>query len=67
MFAYQRYGIAVNQRYTPADGSSGTLLVLDVETHAHCDDIVVRNTTTDQEYRIDAFKLAMCRYRLVSE
>lgn len=67
MKEYERYGIAVDQRYRPADGSGGFVIVRDVEKYADCGDVVVFNPATKKEYRIDAFKLAVCRYSLVTE
>ena len=59
------YGIEVGQEYIPADGSKNTLTVLDIETYAYCDDVVVFDHDQNKERRIDAVKLAMVRYRLV--
>lgn len=66
MNAYKHYGIAVGQVYEPADGSGYRLTVVDVETHSDCDDVIVRDELTQQERRIDCFKLAMVRYCLIS-
>lgn len=60
-----RYGVANGQNYVPADGSKGLLIVVDAEKHADCDDVVVYDMLTKQTNRIDAFKLAKCRYSLV--
>ncbi len=65
--AWKRYGIAVGQVYVPADGSSNRLTVRDVEAYADCDDVVVFDEVQGTERRIDAFKLAMVRYSLLSE
>jgi hypothetical protein len=58
------YGIQNGQVYVPADGSVRRLLVIDCDSYAACDDIVVRDMATNAEFRIDAFKLAMARYTL---
>ena len=65
MYAYQRYGIEVGQKYVPADGSKGELIVTDVETYKDCDDVIVWDVVQNILRRIDAFKLAMVRYQLV--
>jgi hypothetical protein len=65
--AYVRYGIRVGQTYTAADGSNSKLTVVDVTTYANCDDVVVYDSINKAERRIDAFKLAMVRYKLYSE
>lgn len=65
--AAERYGIRVGQVYVPADGSKGRLRVEDTTTHAHCDDVEVWDSVQNQVYRIDAFKLAVSRYRLTDE
>jgi hypothetical protein len=62
-----RYNIEIGQRYVPADGSGGSLIVVDVAKYADCDDIVVYDTIKKSERRIDAFKLAMVRYTLSAE
>ena len=62
--AYQRYGIEPKQVYVPADGSKNRLTVVDVETFADADDVVVFDEVQGKERRIDAFKLAMVRYCL---
>lgn len=64
---YARYGIREGQTYTAADGSNSKLTVVDVTTYADCDDVVVYDSIKKAERRIDAFKLAMVRYRLYSE
>lgn len=64
MSAVTKYGIENGQMYTAADGSGLTVQVIDADTYAYCDDVVVRNHQGN-EYRIDAFKLAMVRYSLV--
>lgn len=64
-YDYEKYGIEVGQNYEPADGSTNLLTVIDVETYADCGDVVVFDHASDQERRIDAFKLAMVRYSLV--
>lgn len=64
---FVRYNIEIGQRYVPADGSGGSLVVTDVTKYADCDDIVVYDTIKKSERRIDAFKLAMVRYTLSTE
>ena len=67
-FGHIRYGIKVNQRYAAADGKSKTILtVVDVDTFASCDDVIVRDSVQNLERRIDCFKLAMVRYYLIFE
>jgi hypothetical protein len=60
------YGIENGQVYRAADGVSGSVKVIDCETYADVDDVVVENEHGIQ-YRIDAFKLAMVRYYLVNQ
>jgi len=67
MKTYEKYGIAVGQKYGRADGSKGFVSVLDVETYADCDDVVIFDPTENRTYRIDCFKLAMVRYFLLEE
>ena len=57
------YGIKVGQKWVAASGSGYQVTVLDVESYAYCDDVVV--TDGMDVYRIDAFKLAAVRYKLV--
>ena len=64
MFDYQRYKIDVGQKYVPADGSTNTLTVVDVEKYADCGDVVVFDAVSKTERRIDCFKLSMVRYSL---
>ena len=64
MKAYQRYGIEVGQVYVRADGSKGRMTVLDVESFADRDDVVVLDEVHGVVRRIDAFKLARVRGRL---
>lgn len=59
-------GIENGQVYVPADGSKNELLVVDCETYADVDDVVVFDKLQQKERRIDAFKLAMVRYTLAS-
>ena len=66
MDAYKHYGIEVGQVYEPADGSRNRLTVVDVDTHGACDDVIVYDERAQAERRIDCFKLAMVRYRLIS-
>jgi hypothetical protein len=61
---WKKYGIENGQRYVPADGTEGCLIVVDTETYADCDDVVVLDTKSGEHRRIDAFKLAMVRYTL---
>lgn len=61
-YGYERYGISVGQTYLAASGSGGHVKVVDVETYADCDDVVVNDGIKD--YRIDCFKLAVVRYYL---
>lgn len=63
----ERYGIKVGQIYHRADGThEHTLEVVDITTHADCDDVLVKETigglTLAAPRRIDAFKLARVRY-----
>ena len=58
----EKYDIKVGQIWTSADGSKGGVEVVDIDTYAYCDDVVVRCLIRNIEYRIDTFKLAMCRY-----
>lgn len=68
LHAYERYGIRVGQVYRAADGISlSRLTVVDVDTYRGCDDVVVLDELSGVERRIDAFKLAMVRYQLVSD
>lgn len=64
MKGFERYGIAVDQVYVPADGSQNRLTVRDVQRYADCDDVVVFDEAQGVERRIDAFKLARVRYTL---
>ena len=66
MTGFEKYGIAVGQVYVPANGSSGTVTVTDVETYADCGDVVVFYATENRSFRIDCFKLAMVRYCLLT-
>ena len=61
---YERYGVAVDQVYVPADGSKNRLTVVDVLTHAECGDVIVFDELSKKEQRIDAFKLVRVRYCL---
>lgn len=61
------YGIAPGQLYAPADGSEGVVIVLDVDTYAECSDVLVYDTLLKELRRIDAFKLAKCRYMRLAE
>jgi hypothetical protein len=64
MFDYQRYGIALDQVYVPADGSKNRLIVKDVEEYAEVGDVIVFDEAQGELRRIDAFKLAKVRYQL---
>ena len=59
------YGVKVGQLYKAADGVSGTYLVVDTDTYADVDDVVVFSVERETHRRIDAFKLARVRYYLV--
>lgn len=65
------YGVAAGQIYIAADGSKCGHLVTDATTFAHCNDVVTTPFTAsgwkESGNRIDAFKLVMVRYSLVSE
>lgn len=65
--AYKRYGIEPKQVYVPADGSKNRLTVVDVETYADRDEVIVFDEVQAKERTIDAFKLAMVRYTLVKD
>jgi hypothetical protein len=66
MEAYQKYGIEVGQVYVLASGANGSLVVVDVESEATRDEVLVRDTETGEHWFIDAFKLARVRYSLVA-
>ncbi len=57
------------QVYWSADGGRNGVVVLDAELYRYCEDVVVKGFTskgfTNDPYRIDAWKLAHCRYYLV--
>ena len=56
------YGeIQVGDVYRAADGSGGTVRVVDVETHAYCQDVIIEDEDGCWR-RIDWFKLMMVRY-----
>lgn len=59
-----KYGIQNGQIYRACDGRSGSYEVIDCETYANVDDVVVRSLETNETRRIDSFKLAMVRYYL---
>lgn len=61
---YERYGVAVGQVYVPADGSTGRLTVVDVESFASEGDALVQEDGASEPRRIDVFKLARVRYCL---
>lgn len=63
--AYQRYGIRPGQVYEPADGSKRRIIVRDVQTYAHLDDVIAVDEKLGTEILIDAYKLAKVRYCLV--
>jgi hypothetical protein len=59
---HTKYGeLNVGDIYTAADGSSGEVRVIDVDTYADVEDAVVENRE-GRQYRIDWFKLMMVRY-----
>lgn len=64
----QKHNIKNGQIYIAADGSLCGHLVVDSATYQDVDDVVVKPFTnkglTGEQYRIDAFKLAMVRYSL---
>lgn len=65
MHDFERYNIKVGQIYVAADGRSKTELeVIDVDTYADCSDVVVLDRLSQEQRRIDCFKLAMVRYTL---
>lgn len=59
------------QYYIAADGSKSGCYVIDCESFKHCNDVVVKRFTAsgidEKTSRIDAFKLTMVRYYLVSK
>lgn len=60
------------QIYIAADGGNYGHVVIDSQTYADVDDIVVRgfsktNGLDKETRRIDSFKLAMVRYTLIHE
>jgi len=63
-----RHNIRSGQMYVRADGSSSMLLVIDTATHYECEDVIAVEINVESVqsgiHRIDAFKLAMCRYKL---
>lgn len=65
MSMIDRYNIQVGQTWAAADGSRGLVRVIDTSTYRAQDDVVIQ--TQEGVKRIDAWKLAACRYYLVSE
>lgn len=63
-----RHNIRAGQMYVAADRSQTMLLVIDTATHYECDDVLAVEINGEcvqpKVRRIDAFKLAMCRYEL---
>ena len=56
------YGeLNVGDIYYPASGSGQSVKVIDVDTYAHCEDVVIEYFNGDQR-RMDWFKLMMVRY-----
>lgn len=59
-------GIEVGQIWTAADGSGHRVKVVDIETYARVDDVVIVDLFKDgligEPRRIDAYKLACVRY-----
>ena len=68
MYEYERYGVRIGQVYAAADGiAKSRLTVVDVDTYRDSADVVVRDELSGVERRIDVFKLAMVRYKLVPD
>lgn len=62
-----RHNIRIGQIYTAADGSCVMLLIIDTVTHYDSEDVVaieITKSAVGNLRKIDAFKLAMCRYTL---
>ena len=57
------YGIENGQIYDRADGEDDSVVVVDCDTYSFCDDVVIRDKFGNDR-RIDAWKLAKCRYTL---
>lgn len=66
-----KYGVQDGQIYLAADGSKHGCLVVDSETYAHIDDVLVHyfdmSGFIGSPQRIDNFKLAHVRYSLVGK
>jgi hypothetical protein len=66
-----KYGIQNGQYYIAADGSKHGHFVIDCDKFSSCDDVVTKrfsiNGMEENTDRIDAFKLAVCRYSLVEK
>lgn len=58
MYAYEKYGIEVGQRWYPASGAKGSVLVVGVEEFKECGDVVIYCEIERNTRRIDAFKLS---------
>ncbi len=71
MSAIDRYSIKVGQVYHRADGTDEDAEVTDITTFADCDDVVIKltvgNLPLSDPRRIDAWKLARCRYYLCTD
>lgn len=65
MNSAEKYNIKPGQCYIPVDNSNQLLIVLDTETYSIEDDVVVFDTKHQTVRRIDCFKLAMVRYKLI--
>lgn len=68
--AEAKYGVKNGQIYVSASdlgrgvAKKHRVKVVDVEKYKFCDDVVIKDLTTGEERRIDAFKLAKVRYSL---
>lgn len=65
-----KYGIEVGQIYVAADGSKSGHIVVDTTTHEDIYEVVTTpfdRFSKKSPEKIDAFKLAMVRYKLVAE
>lgn len=65
MIAALRYGIELGQVYAALDGSRSRVVVKDVQTFSHVDDVVVYDEQSGEEKRINAYWLARLKYHLV--
>jgi hypothetical protein len=57
-----KYGVANGQVYISSSG--GMVRVVDCETYAWCDDVIVECLSRGVFYRIDVYKLSTVRYSL---